>query len=136
MEKKELIKTVFKVIFENKTTDEVTISQYFSTDYVQTVNNETLDFDAFVEHIAYLQTKASSCTITFNTLIGEGDIVFSNHMVDTTLKNGDHVRHHVLAEFTLKENKIVRCDELTCLLDGHSTYRNLGSAQKTSSTIG
>ncbi len=129
MDTKELIKAVFKLVFEEKVTDEETLSQYFSPSYVQTVNNETLDFEAFVKHIAHLQAKISACTITFKRLVAEDNVVFSNHMVDSTLQNGDHVRHHVIAEFEIQDGKIVKCDELTCLLEGHATYRDLGSAQ-------
>lgn len=127
MEKKELIRTVFHLLFENESFDRETIANYFSKDYVQSVNGDTFGFNDFVNHICKVRETLSSCNIAFKTLVTEGNIVFSNHLVDAVMRNGKMVRQQVLAEFEISKGKIIRCDELTCFLGGDVAGSKLGS---------
>lgn len=127
MENKELIRKVFHLLFESENLDDNVITLYFSTDYVQHVDNETLSIDEFIAHIKKVREKIDSCRITFNTLISENDIVFSNHTVCAIMKNGSSIQQHVLAEFHICNGKIHFCDELTFHQKGDLSESNLGS---------
>lgn len=129
MDNKELVKTVFNLLFESKKMNTEEISAYFSRDYVQIVGKEFLNFEDFICHVRKVREKLSSCHITFQTLISEGNIVFSNHMVDAILRNGTLLRQHILAEFEVQDGKIIRCDELACQLDGDVSEKNLASVR-------
>ena len=129
MNNKELIRTVFHLLFESESLDETVITSYFSTDYVQHVDNETLDFTEFISHIKKVREKIASCRINFNTLIVENNIVFSNHTVNAIMKNGASIQQHVLAEFRLCNGRINFCDELTCHQKGDKSESNLGSVR-------
>lgn len=129
MDNKELIRTVFHLLFESEKMNPKDISAYFSQNYVQTVGNERLDFDEFICHVGKVREKLSSCRISFRTLISEGNIVFSNHFVDAAMRNGTTLRQHILAEFEITDGKIIRCDELACLLEGDVAESNLASVR-------
>lgn len=127
MDNKNLIKIVFRLLFESKEMKLEDISLYFAKEYVQNVGSEVLDFHDFISHIGKVREKLAECRVTFHTLISEGNIVFSNHVVDAILRNGTILRQHVLAEFEMSEGKIIRCDELAHMLEGEVSESNLAS---------
>lgn len=127
MENKELIRKVFHLLFEDVHLDRNVISQYFSKDYIQSVNGETFGFDDFISHVFKVRKTLASCRISFKTLLSEGNIVFSNHIVKAVMNNGKPVRQQVLAEFKIIDGKIIHCDEVICTLDGDAGVNNLGS---------
>lgn len=127
MENTAFIKERFKGMFESSDLNENFIHKIVDQSYIQHVDGETLGFDGFVKHLKALKEKTKSIEIDFKTLIGEGEVVFSNHVVTATMKNETKVVIHVIAEFRVKDRKMYYCDELTSLIDGASANRNLGS---------
>lgn len=125
---KDFIKALFRDVIENKYYDETLIHQYFSEDYVQVVDNQTLNFDTFKKHIQKLKEKVMETEVEFAGIASNENAVFTRHYVKSTLKNGEWVKHKVLAEFQLKHGKVVYCDELTIVMEGDKSERHLGSA--------
>jgi len=128
MNNKQFIKTLFEKIFEEREYDGAFIQNSVDKDYIQHVDGKTLGYKEFVQHIQLLKTKISSCNIEFLTLVEDGEIVFSNHIVNLTLKDGAQGRSHVIAEFRIRDGKLYYCDELTFLIEGSEKDKNLGSA--------
>ncbi|UCA60197.1 hypothetical protein KB553_01420 [Chryseobacterium rhizoplanae] len=124
---KHIIQEVFTNILENPVFDLSLIEQYFSKDYIQLVDHTQLNYEEFILHIKKLKEKVSGQKIDLINYAENGNIIFTHHMARSVLKDGSIVRHKVLAEFTIHEDKIIRCDELTLLLEGSQTERNLGS---------
>lgn len=122
-----LIKAVFTDVIENKNYDESLINKYFSEDYIQIVDNVTLDFNSFKKHIQKLKEKADQQNVVFENIASNETSVFTKHFVTSVLKNGEIVKHKVFAEFTIKNNKVIYCDELTTLLEGSASEKKLGS---------
>ncbi|MBT2619892.1 MULTISPECIES: hypothetical protein [Chryseobacterium] len=122
-----LIKAVFTDVIENKNYDESLINKYFSEDYIQSVDNVTLDFNSFKKHIQKLKEKADQQNVVFENIASNETSVFTKHFVTSVLKNGEIVKHKVFAEFTIKNNKVIYCDELTTLLEGSASEKKLGS---------
>lgn len=122
-----LIKAVFTDVIENKNYDESLIDKYFSEDYVQTVDQVTLDFNSFKKHIQKLKEKVDQQNVIFENMASNETSVFTKHHVTSILKNGEIVKHKVFAEFIIENNKVINCDELTILLEGSIIEKKLGS---------
>lgn len=124
---KHFIQKVFSEVLENPAFDELLIEKYFSKDYVQLVDRQQLNYENFVLHIKKLKEKVTEQKIEFISHAENDNIIFTNHVVKSQLKDGSFVCHKVLAEFTIQNSKIIRCDELTVLLEGSQSEKNLGS---------
>jgi ketosteroid isomerase-like protein len=124
---KKWVKEVFKNTVENMDATEETYSQYFSQDYIQHVDGKTLDYNDFVAHMKAQKNVIQSAKITFKHIIVEGDTVATVHLVNGVKKDGGIIEAQVNALFQIKNKKIVLCDELTHLIKGEKSDRDLGS---------
>ncbi|RQO33021.1 hypothetical protein DBR39_24130 [Chryseobacterium sp. KBW03] len=124
---KHFIQQVFKEVLENPVFDELLIEKYFSKDYIQSVDHQQLNYEQFVLHIKKLKEKVAEQKIEIINHAENGKIIFTNHVARSILKDGSSASHKVLAEFTILNHKIIRCDELTLLVEGNHTEKNLGS---------
>lgn len=124
---KTLIKAAFQAIFTNPVYNEDILRQYFSNDYIQHVDGHTLDFEGFCRHIQLQKTVMPVFDIHFESMAAEDHIVFTNHLVSGTDKQGKTSKAHVLAEFHVRHGKINYCSELTRLISGDEAHGNLGS---------
>jgi hypothetical protein len=124
---KALVQKSFEAVVQNLKYDEALIREYFSTEYIQHVDGKTLDFVQFCRHMQVQKLAVKTIAIGFKTLIQEGNTVFSNHLVTIETKEGRRAVVQVIAEFWLKDGKIVYCDELTCQLSGDGADGDLGS---------
>lgn len=123
----DFIKALFRDVIENKNYDETLIDKYFSEDYVQIVDNQTLDFAAFKKHIQKLKNKIQQVNVQFSTIASNETSVFTKHYVKSILKNGEIAKHKVFAEFQIENGKVIQCDELTLQIEGNKSESNLGS---------
>ncbi len=124
---KALIQAAFRDVIEDCQATETTIAHYFSPDYIQSVDDKILNFEQFVSHMKVQKSVVETININLLKMVGEGDIVCSHHEVYATKKNGDALKAKVIAFFTIKNGKIIRCDELTHLLEGAQEDHDLGS---------
>lgn len=124
---KHFIQQVFKEVLENPVFDESLIEKYFSKEYTQFVDHSQLNYDEFVLHIKKLKEKVAEQKLEIINYAENGDIIFTNHIAKSTLKDGSKVLHKVLAEFTIQNHQIIRCDELTLLVEGNDAEKHLGS---------
>lgn len=124
---KHIIEQVFRDVLENPVFDLFFIEKYFSKDYIQCVDHHQLNYEEFILHIKKLKEKVAEQKIEILTYAENGNIIFTHHLANSVLKDGSTVLHKVLAEFTIEDNKIIRCDELTLLLEGDFSAKNLGS---------
>jgi hypothetical protein len=53
--------------------------------------------------------------------------VFTIHVADVVKKIGNHVKIKVIAMFVIENGKIAKCDELTLLVKGDDSDKNLAS---------
>ncbi|PWN71075.1 hypothetical protein C1631_000145 [Chryseobacterium phosphatilyticum] len=124
---KNFIREVFTHVLENPVFDEILIEKYFSKDYVQFVDHQQLHYKEFVLHIKKLKEKISEQKIEIIHYAENGNVIFTHHLVESLLKDGSIAKHKVLAEFTIQHGTIIQCDELTLLLEGSLSEKNLGS---------
>ncbi|MDR0815336.1 MAG: hypothetical protein LBN37_06255 [Bacteroidales bacterium] len=128
MDNKKFIRELFKNVFESPEFNEDFIRRNVDTAYIQHVDGKTLGYNEFAQHIKLLKTKVSICSVEFLTLVEDGEILFSNHIISITLKDGAQGKSHVIAEFRIKDGKLYYCDELTSLIEGREQDKDLGSA--------
>jgi SnoaL-like protein len=126
-EAKEFIKTVLINLIENRDTNEATYAKYFSKEYIQYVDGNVLNYDHFVAHMKALAATIKSAKVTFKHLVAENDKVATIHKVNATKQDGSQVEVQVNALFQIKDNKIILCDELTYLIQGEKSDKDLGS---------
>ena len=126
-ETKEFVKEVFSNTIENMDATEETYAKYFSKDYVQYVDGKTLTYDDFIAHMKEQKNIMKSAKVTFRHMIVEGDTVATVHLIDGIKKDGGIIEAQVNALLQIKDKKIVLCDELTHLIKGKKSDRDLGS---------
>lgn len=126
-EAKKFIKQAFIDLIENKSADEETCAKYFSKEYIQYVDGKVLDYDHFVKHMKTLIATIKSAKVTFKHIIAEGDKVATVHKVNAIKQDGSLVEVQINALMQIKNNKIVLCDELTYLIQGEKSDKDLGS---------
>ena len=123
----QIIKGSFREIVENPIFDRRLVDKYFSADYEQHVDGKDLTFANFLKHMEAQKKVTKSVTITFKTIAQQDDVVFTNHYATARKQDGSEAKVHVIAKFKLKDGKICYCDELTHMLSGDETDRDLGS---------
>ncbi|MGF6148311.1 Uncharacterised protein [Kingella potus] len=130
MDKKDIIRRVFRDIVGSGETDEAEIRRLFAAGYVQKVDGKTLDLDGFIAHMRAQKRHIAEAETEFLALAEEGDTVFSNHIVRAKKSDGSRICVQVLAQFGFdREGKIALCDELTRLIEGSSADADIGSRQ-------
>lgn len=121
---KDLVHDIFENVLIGSEYNEFAINQYFDKDYIQYVDGKSLGFEGpegfekFKKHLQKVKTIRTITSIQINTLVQEGDIVFSNHVVASTNKEGTDLSHRkVIAEFRFNsQGKVNLCDEVTALI--------------------
>ncbi|MEH6307265.1 nuclear transport factor 2 family protein [Olivibacter sp. CPCC 100613] len=126
-EYKTTIKSMFKEIFENTAFNEAAIQKYFDQEYIQEVDGKKLNYAQFCKHVSLQKETIRTLSFDFQTIITEGNILFSNHVVCGTTKDGRSGKFRVIAEFHFKDQKIIYCNELTHMISGDEKDRDLGS---------
>jgi predicted SnoaL-like aldol condensation-catalyzing enzyme len=124
---KHIIIEALQALITHPEHNETEIAAFFAPGYQQTVDGKTLDYREFVHHMATLKTHTRQMSITINAIVAEGDTVFTHHRVDVEKADGEKSHFEVFARFTLFSEKIIRCEELTRMIGGHPSDRDLGS---------
>jgi len=121
------IKALFRDVIENEQYDEQLVCRYFSPDYIQVVDQQALDFEAFKKHVRKLKEKVQRVEVVFLNIASNETSVLTRHRVTSHLRNGAQATHLVFAEFQVADGQVVRCEELTRLLEGDESAAHLGS---------
>src|ERR1700733_1406009 len=124
---KDIVVGALREIVEAGVVDRAMIDRYFSPEYVQHVDGKTLGYAEMLPHLLKQKEALVSVKVTILGVAEEGDFVFTNHEVVAVKKTGERVRFKVLAQFTVRDQKIIGCDELTRMIEGHAQDRDLGS---------
>ncbi|AMO47061.1 SnoaL-like domain-containing protein [Kosakonia oryzendophytica] len=106
--------------------DEAKIRAFFSPQYRQYVDGESLDFHGFVDHMARLKQLTHAIEVTIIAIAHADQEVLTHHRVVVSKKAGGQSHVDVLAHFTLQDGMIIRCEELTRLIQGPEGDRSLG----------
>ncbi|MCG8710761.1 nuclear transport factor 2 family protein [Brenneria sp. 4F2] len=103
------------------------IAEFFDQDYEQWVDGNTLGYNDFLHHMALLKQVTRRMSLTILAVAAQGDDVLTHHLVDVEKPDGACSRIQVFAHFTLREQRIYRCSELTRQLSGDHHDADLGA---------
>ena len=117
---------IFNSLFDPAETAEQT-GRYFAPEYQQFADGKVLDHALFVEHARTLKATLQSATVTFEKVIACGQSLASVHIVDAIKHNGQRLKVKVVALYEVENGLIRRVDELSHLLEGDASDRDLGT---------
>lgn len=126
-ETKLFIQEVLTTVIEDISTGNETYDKYFSKDYIQHVNSETLNYEQFKKHMKILKNTMECLKVEFHHILVEDQHVITVHQVNGVKKDKNKIKVKVMAMFKIVNNKIVLCKELTYLLEGERSDQDLGS---------
>ncbi|MBW3519227.1 hypothetical protein [Flavobacterium sp. NKUCC04_CG] len=121
------VKEMLHDIIENPVFDEKVIDCYFAYNYIQIVDHTHLNLKQFKSHIQKLKSLIARVEVEVLNCASNDKSVFTKHLVRSILKDGSKHTHKVFAEFVIKDGKIVKCEELTFLIEGSEAGKDLGS---------
>lgn len=127
MQAKDIVRKAFEALFEDETLHESVISRYFHVDYKQYVDGKTLNYQAFVEHMLAVKKTICNSKITFDHLISENNSVCSVHTAEGTKTSGEKIKFKVIAYFEVQDEKIILCDELSHMVEGNESDRDIAA---------
>lgn len=127
MSNKQLVKQALAAVLGNDIGSLSVIEQFFSKEYIQIVDGKKIDFDEFVTHLQVLKEATQSISVTIKS-IAEGEGCVHTHHIAKAIKHDNSVSEfEVFACFNIANGKIVRCEELTRMIQGTKSDNNLGS---------
>lgn len=127
MRPKDRVQEALETLLNDGRRDAATIAAHFDPGYRQQVDGETLDFEGFVAHMRALDAAVASVTVSFVSVIEEGDQVATRHLVESVSREGQRGRFEVIAIFRVGPGGILSCHEMTRQLEGRNADRDLGS---------
>lgn len=107
--------------------DESKIAAFFAPDYQQSADGVQLDYGGFIKHMKAIKSHTKRMSISIKSVVAENDTVFTHHYVDVEKNQGEKSEFEVFACFTLSSEKIIRCEELTRMIQGLPGDSDLGS---------
>ena len=126
MNNKDRLKNAFEEIFMAAEVNEEKIDKYFDRSYQQWVDGHELDYKDFIKHIHAQKKRIQRVSVKFETMIAEGDKVATIHHIKARTIEGNDIKGRVLAHFTFRNHKIIRCEELTFFDKANAQDRDLG----------
>jgi hypothetical protein len=110
--------------FNMQTTD---YTKYMSTDYVEHIDGKVFNFKQWLHHMNGLKGLMKSYTLTFDEIVAEKNQLAASYVVHATKKDGSKLDIRIIAIFKIKNGKMIYCDELTHVINGAPSDKNIGS---------
>ncbi|MDV3123479.1 nuclear transport factor 2 family protein [Mycobacterium sp. 21AC1] len=109
---------------------ETAVARHFTDDYQQRTDGELSDRTGFVEHIAHLRSIVEHVDITVNDEFEDGSRYADRHLVRVLKRDGATVTQEVYLFGTrAADGRFSFVDEVTLMLDGDATDREMGRAR-------
>jgi len=124
---KQTVIAALQTIITDPLHDEIQIALFFAPDYQQRVDGKELDYRGFIRHMKAIKSHTTRMSISIKSIVAENDTVFTHHYVNVEKNQGEKSEFEVFARFTLLSEKIIRCEELTRMINGFSGDSDLGS---------
>ncbi|SCC48347.1 hypothetical protein GA0116948_11097 [Chitinophaga costaii] len=127
MDYKKTIREGFALFSQKNGFKQEDVARFFHPAYQQYVDGHHLDYKGFIAHMIAQRKVVQEMEIFFKTIVQEGNIVFTNHEVFIKKIDGQPIKIQVIAEFLFEEDKVIKCEELTYLMEGSNEDRDIGS---------
>lgn len=122
-----LVRELFECALLRPELDEARLAQLVHPEYRQQADGRSLDYADFVKHLRHLKQACGRVGLEILSWAEQGERVFTRHLVAADKRDGSQVRMLVIAEFRVRDGRVVACDELTHMLAGTGEDRDLGS---------
>ncbi|HJO94793.1 MAG TPA: hypothetical protein QF753_15450 [Victivallales bacterium] len=124
---KDILKSLFKNVYQPQVAPEKYIQKFVSTDYIQIVDGHQINYSDFVSHIIKQRQIIKDVFFNFIYLVEEDDCVASLHRVHATkIDDNKKIIAEVYAFFQFKEGMLISCNERTKIIQGSSEDKDLG----------
>lgn len=124
-----LTKSALVSVIESESFDELNVERYFSPNYQQVVDGTVLNLSEFKQHLTTLKQLTNAMKVTVVAMAQHNEHVFSHHQVTIDKCSGERSMVEVIAHFQWKNNKIVRCYELSQVIKGNKSDHALASVR-------
>ncbi len=121
----ELVTKALRVALNHNSTEQE-IKKFFSISYEQVVNGIAINFEGFLQHLKVIKGETKELAIDVRSMVSEGDKVHTHHFAKAYKRDGSISVFEVFACFTIKDNMINHCEELTKLRSGIPSDNDLG----------
>lgn len=127
-EQKQLVKNAVIYALENRNPN-MDYSKYVSKDFINPIDGNTFNYNQWVDHQKHIKQLVKSMKPTFNLMVAEGNHVAAIYRIDIVKNDGSKLAVKDMAFFTIKNKKIIYCEELTRLISGNEKDKNIGSTK-------
>ena len=128
MDSKQFVKEAVVYALENHDSN-MDYSKYVSKSFVNPIDGNVFNYQQWVTHQKHIKSMVKSMTPKFNLMVAEGNNVAAIYNIDIVKNDGSKLTVKDMAFFKIKNNKVVYCEELTRLVKGSETDKNIGSTQ-------
>jgi hypothetical protein len=122
-----VLRSAVEKFYTDTFSDDAQIRRYFSEDYVQNVDGKTLRFEEFMMHVRFLRGATKSLRFEVIDAVYADGILADRHRVHIVKANGELMEAEVLAFLRIKDCRVVELNELTQVIKGEATDREMGS---------
>lgn len=127
-EQKQLVKNA--VIYALETRDpNMDYSKYVAKDFINPIDGNVFNYDQWVTHQKNIKKIVKSMQPTFDLLVAEGNHVAAIYRINIIKNDGSKLEVKDMAFFTIKNQKISYCEELTRLIKGDQKDKDIGSTK-------
>lgn len=119
-----IVRAMFN-LFANQKNDVNNFSNYLSKDFVQISDGNKIDYQQFLIHVKSIRSHVNNINFKFEQIIADGDLVATHHIANGTKSDGKQVTTEFFAIFTLKNGKIIKCEEVSRMIEGDSSDKDM-----------
>lgn len=103
--------------------------KYVSKDFINPIDGNTFNYEQWVAHQKHIKGLVKSMKPTFDLMVSEGNHVAAIYKIDIVKNDNSRLTVKDMAFFTIKDKKVVYCEELTRLVSGNTQDKNIGSTK-------
>lgn len=103
--------------------------KYVAKDFINPIDGNVFNYEQWVTHQKHIKTMVKSMTPNFDLMVAEGNNVAAIYHIDIVKNDGSKLVVKDMAFFKIDHDKVVYCEELTRLIKGDETDKNIGSTK-------
>jgi anion-transporting ArsA/GET3 family ATPase len=103
----------------------VDYTKYMSDQYVEHIDGKVFDFQQWLHHMTGIKDQMKSYKIEFDDVVYNENKIAASYRLFADQKKGGELEVKIMAIFTIKDKKMIFCDELTHLLKGPVSKQHL-----------
>lgn len=110
---KEVVLEFFEILFNKERFDLKRMDALLAEDFEQHYDGKIRTRAQIYKHFRGHETMKQTSDMEFVAILENKDIVFAHYVITTHKENGDSVKWTVLGKFTVKDNQVLRFEQLS-----------------------